>query len=48
MPKGQLYWEWLTRKQRRFEFTIECKEVMKNPPKLKESVFMYHVLNDLE
>lgn len=41
--KPQGFIDWILRRNQHFEFEIKCKEIMKNPPKLKESTFMYIV-----
>lgn len=41
--RPQNFIDWILRRDQHFEFKIECREVMKNPPKLKESVFLYKV-----
>ena len=41
--KSQSFWNWILRRPQKFIFTINCKEVFLNPPKLKpgKSVMFY-------
>lgn len=39
--KRPTFLDWLLRKERYFDVEINCKEAMRNPPEIKDSILLY-------
>jgi len=37
--KPQRFWDWVFRRSQKFEFVIQCKEILNNPPDLPEHTY---------